>query len=209
VTVTSVEEHHYAQAAAGRPGKNTKYIRMTEEQLELQWQSNAETLRYDDATDGLFPLILNDEQLSLKEALLAYKRQPSLEKRHEQLKTVFDVMPVNLKSHTRVEAFLFVYFLALLVQALVERQVRRGMKEEGIASLPLYPEGRPCKAPTASRLFEVFRDVRRHRLTGPNGSVHKRFYDELTELQRTVLRLLGHSQERYFAVGDDGPTMPN
>jgi hypothetical protein len=152
------------------------------------------SLRYDDRTDGIFPLLLNDEKLSLREALLAYKHQPGVEKRHEQLKTVFEVMPVNLKSPSRIEA--------VPAESLIEREIRRSMKNEKAVALPLYPEGRPCKAPTANRLFELFEDVRRHCLVTDNGSVQKRFYDDLTELQRNVLRLLGQSPAKYFSAGE-------
>ena len=113
-------------------------------------------------------------------------------------------MPVNLKSHSRIEAFLFIYFLALLVESLIEREIRGSMKAEEISTLPLYPEARACKAPSAKRIFELFEDVRRHRLVGADGSVQKHFYDDLTELQRTVLRLLGLSPTAYFSSGEKG-----
>jgi transposase len=203
-TIKTGEEHLYTQATSGRPSKNTQYVRHTKERFELHWQSKAGALQYDDRTDGIFPLILNDEKMSLRDALVAYKHQPSLEKRHEQLKTVFEVMPVNLKSHSRIEAFLFIYFLALLVESLIEREIRGSMKAEEISTLPLYPEARACKAPSANRIFELFEDVRRHRLVGANGSVQKHFYDDLTELQRTVLRLLGLSPTAYFSSGEKG-----
>lgn len=203
VTVSTENHHQYTQAAAGRPGKDTQYIRKTRERFDIHWQMCGETLAYDDRTDGIFPFITNDETLSVREALAAYKRQPSLEKRHEQLKTVFAVMPVNLKSHSRIEAFLFLYFVALLVESLIERELRRRMKTQNLESLPLYPEGRRCRAPTAERVFDVFRDVRRHRLQRADGTVHQCFYDELTELQRTVLQLLGYSPKAYFHAGED------
>jgi transposase len=202
VEVKTIEEHRFTQAKQGRPGKDTKYVRRSHHLSELHWQSNAETLQYDDRTDGIFPLIVNDENLSLRDALVAYKHQPALEKRHEQFKSVLAVMPVLLKSHTRIEAFLFIYFLALLVEALIEREIRRHMNDEEIRSLPLYPEGRPCKAPTTDRIFRVFEDVRRHRLLGPAGTVRKTFYDPLTALQRTLLRLLGISPAAYFSAGE-------
>jgi transposase len=203
VEVKTVAEHRYQQAKAGRPSQDTEYIRRTHEQLELDWQSNGELLRYDDRTDGIFPLVVNDEKLSLRDALVSYKHQPCIEKRHEQLKSVLDVMPVNLKSHSRIEAFLFIYFIALLVASLLEREVRQRMKAEKIPSLPLYPEARSCKAPTADRIFALFDDVRRHRLVDEDAVVHRRFYDDLTQLQRTVLRLLGLSPHRYFSAAED------
>ena len=67
---------------------------------------------------------------------------------------------MRLKSHSRIEAFLFLYFLALLTEALIEREIRRRMKELKISQLPIYPEGRPCAAPTpivsfiSSRIYD-------------------------------------------------------
>ena len=45
--------------------------------------------------------------------------------------------------------------MALLVHALVERELRRAMAAKGIAKLPLYYEDRACSAPTAARVFEL------------------------------------------------------
>ena len=59
-----------------------------------------------------------------------------------------------LKNEGRVEALLLLYFLALLVQALIERDVRLVMIAEGIEMLPPYPEERQCRAPTANRILE-------------------------------------------------------
>jgi hypothetical protein len=74
--------------------------------------------------------------------------------------------------------------------------------EEGKGgSLAALPRG-ALPQPTANRLFELFEDVRRHRLVTDNGSVQKRFYDDLTELQRNVLRLLGQSPPSYFSAGE-------
>lgn len=209
VEVRTVEEHRYRQAKSGRPSENTAYVRKTQERPQLHWKSNAEMLQYDDRTDGIFPLVTNDEAMSLRDVLVAYKHQPCIEKRHEQLKSVLDVMPVNLKSPSRIEAFLFIYFLALLVSSLIEREIRQQMKTEKIPSLPLYPEQRPCKAPTANRIFELFDDVRRHRLVAADASVQKRFYDELTQLQRTVLPLCGLSPAQYLRAGEEraGPSV--
>jgi transposase len=146
VEVQTVEEHRYRQAQSGRPTESTAYVRKTRQRAQLHWESNPETLQYDDRIDGIFPLVTNDEQMTLHDLLVAYKHQPSIEKRHQQLKSVLDVMPVNLKSPGRIEAFLFVYFVALLVSSLIERETRQQMKTAKISSLPLYPEGRPSMA---------------------------------------------------------------
>ena len=103
--------------------------------------------------------------MSAKELLLAYKGQPMIEKRFAQLKTDFAVAPVYLKEVSRIQALLCVYFLALLVESLLERELRRAMESEGIESLPLYPEGRACRRPTARKVIDLFEDVQRHELS--------------------------------------------
>ena len=110
--------------------------------------------------------------------------------RHHHLKDFHQVAPQYLKSVTRIEAFLCVYFLALLVEALLERQLRRAMQRHAIEALPLYPEGRACRWPTARRVMDLFESVQRHTL------VHRQrpaevLVTDLTRLQRKLLRLLG------------------
>jgi transposase len=193
-----VEQARFTQAKPGRPGPQTGYVRHLHQLVSLRWQSNVQALQDEARTDGIFPLITNDENLSMTEVLIAYKHQPALEKRHQQFKSVLDVRPMMLKNHMRIEAFLFLYFLALLTEALIEREMRQRMKKLGIKKIPLYPEERPCAAPTTERVFELFEDLRRHRLIDGDGHVRQRFYDALTETQRTVLRLLRLPQKQYL-----------
>ena len=110
------------------------------------------------------------------------------EKRHEQLKTVYAVAPVMLKNEGRIEALLLLYFVALLVQALIERQVLNGMTAEQIEVLPLYFEERECRAPTAARILEVFENLQHHELVD-GGGVRQVFHPKLTPLHRDLLRL--------------------
>ncbi len=48
---------------------------------------------------------------------------------------------------------LCVYFFALLVQALLVRELRRTMDKEGIETLELYPEEQECRAPCGDISF--------------------------------------------------------
>jgi transposase len=141
-------------------------------------------------TDGLFPLVTNDPRLSALDVLHAYKRQPQIERRFEQLKTDFSVAPVFLKDVGRIEAFLGVYFFALLAEALLERELRRAMEREGLESLPLYPEGRDCRRPTTRRMIDVFSPIQRHVLSH-RGKEPIVLLTELAPLHRKILRLLG------------------
>jgi transposase len=202
--VKIVEEERFTQAKRGRPGPQTAYVRHIYQRPCLQWRSDAQALQDETRTDGIFPLITNDEKLSAKEILLAYKHQPALEKRHEQFKSVLQVRPMMLKNHLRIEAFLFLYFLALLTEALIEREARQRMRKLNIKKLPLYPEERACAAPTTERLFELFEDLRRHRLVDKDGAVRQRFYDEPSEPQRAVLRLFDFSAKKFLSAAEEG-----
>ena len=70
-------------------------------------------------------MITNDSLLSELELLLAYKGQPSLEKRFSHMKTDFEVAQVYLKEASRIQALLCVYFLALLTEALLSATASR------------------------------------------------------------------------------------
>jgi len=191
VEVVAREHHSHKQARPGRPGKNTRYVRTTTTVYEPVVTLDPERIRASAAADGIFPLITNmtAEEKTPLELLQIYKYQPFVEKRHEQLKTAAEVVPVHFKSPERIEAFLFLYFIAVTVHALLERQVRAAMQARGIQSIPLYPEERACRAPTADKLLGLFEPVRRHRLFD-RGRRIQTFWDELTDVQRLVLDLL-------------------
>src|SRR5205807_8788311 len=112
------EEHR--QVGRGRPGPNTEYRRIEHHLYLIRFEEDGAALAREGRSDGLFPLMSNDEKLSVKEALLKYKYQPFVEKRHEQLKSVFGVTPVWLKNTKRVESLLWLYYVVELVQALLE-----------------------------------------------------------------------------------------
>lgn len=193
-------EDSFRQDQRGRPGAGTRYVRKRRQRFSLQWSPRVHDIDYDARTDGMFPLLTNDEALSPREVLEKYKFQPQLEKRHEQLKTVRAVTPVLLKSEARIEALLMIYFLALLLDALIERELRRAMAAAQVPSLPLYPEARDCRAPTTRRVFELFGSLQRHELFRGDQLV-QRFTPQLSDLQLQVLRFLGVPPSAYVSHG--------
>ncbi len=100
--------------------------------------------------------------------------------------------PFRLKEVSRIQALLCVFFWALLVESLLERELRRAMGSAGIESLPLYPEGRACRRPTARKVIDLFEEVQRHELSaGRRPAVV--LTTKLSRLQRRILRLLNMS----------------
>jgi len=147
----------------------------------------------------MYPLMTNDRTLSPAEVLQAHKGQPMIEKRFEQVKSVHEIAPVFLKDEGRIEALFTLYFLALLVQALIERELRLAMARASIDELPLYPEQRQCAHPTTEQVLRLFSLAQRHRLVDQGGLTIQIFDAELTSLQIQILALLGVPTESFHA----------
>lgn len=190
------ERHQFRQAGPGRPGPRTIFHRKTRYVWIPEWNTDEAAIAYDHRTDGMYPLLTNDRKLTPKEVLEAHKRQPALEKRFEQLKSVFAIAPVLLKNEGRIEAFFFLYFLALLLQALIERELRLAMQQHQLDDLPLYPEERPQRHPTCEQVLRLF-SVAQRNLLHHDGRTLRVFPPEFTERQRQVLQLLGIQESAY------------
>lgn len=190
VEVHTREQETYRQQKRRRPGKDTVYVKEVSTRLDLEYTIDAEQVSRQRKTDGIFPLVTNDKHLDALEVLHAYKRQPQIEKRFEQLKTDFAVAPVFLKDVGRIEALFCVYFFVLLAESLLERELHNAMAREELATLPLYPEGRPCRRPTARRVIDLFEPLQRHILEDLAGD-STALAPELSPLHRKLLRLLG------------------
>jgi transposase len=184
------EDHTFRQMRSGRPGPGTPYRRITRRRWDIEWKLEQEAIAYDRKSDGMYPLLSNDRSLSPGQVLEAHKGQPTIEKRFEQTKTVHEIAPVFLKNKGRIEALFTLYFLALLIQALIERELRRAMKKNNIPELPLYPEERKCKRPTTEQVLRLFSLTERHILLR-RGKAVQLFHPSLTVLQKRVLDLLG------------------
>jgi transposase len=186
----------FRQARRGRPTPDMHYVKKQSTRFELSYQIDNARVAEDAQSDGIFPLITNVVELSELELLKTYKRQPTIEKRFSQLKTDFEVAPIYLKAVHRIQALLAVYFFALLLESLLERELRATMEHNGIESLPLYPEGRPCRWPTARRVLDLFEPVQRHALRRGKRPVEVLVTD-LTRVQRRLLRLLNEPSNHY------------
>jgi len=187
------------QVGKGRPGLNTRYVSETKVNFHVSCYIDSDLVKHNAHSDGMFPLITNCKNLSCRTVLEKYKYQPRLEKRHEQLKTVYNVTPFWLNSVTRIEAFLFLYFVALLVQSIIERAVRQSMERNGFESIPIYPESRECHSPTTDRILGLFENVHYHDLIR-NGIIIQTFQPQLSEIQQLVLKLLDIPVEVYQKI---------
>lgn len=189
VEILEQQQETFRQTRRGRPSATTQYSREVTTRFDVNWEIDSQQLDRAARGDGVFPLITNVQEFDAAAVLEAYKRQPVIEKRFSQLKTDFRVAPVYLQSVTRIVGLLAVYFLALMVQSLLERELRAAMESAGVESLPLYPEGRACVRPTSRQVLDVFQPLCIHKLLTP-GKSPCFFHSELSPLQRRILKLL-------------------
>ena len=181
-------EEKFKATTRGKPTSETRYQRITKSAPRLHLKRNAEGIARSQLMDGIFPLTTNTKEGAL-ETLKIYKYQPNIEKRHARLKSTLDVAPVWLKKNTRIEALMFVEYLAQMTTALIERQLRQQMKLKNIKLLISLPEGRSSQTPTFEQLLRLFEGAQRHELFDGQRMV-KSFSIELAPVQSQILSLL-------------------
>jgi transposase len=185
------------QVGKGRPSKNTSFHSVKETIYSLSWSRDRIALRQEARIDGIFPLLCTDANLPAIDVLKAYKYQPCLEKRFCQFKSIHNGAPLLFKKIQRVEANMFAFFIALVIQSLFEREVRKAMKLEEIDKLYIYPEDRECKRPTSSIMFDRFANVSRYELR-EKGAIVEQYRDELSRSQKEILQTLGMDESSYW-----------
>ena len=180
----------FKQLTRGRADENTAYRKIVRFVPRITCNRNEVAISESEVMDGIFPLATNTE-LDARAVLESYKYQPRLEKRHALLKSGLRVAPIFLKKNDRIEALMFVYFLAQLFSSLLERELKREMSKRGVRHIQVLPEERPSATPTAEQVLRVFQSRARHILRSePEGSPMQIFSDPLTKVQRQILELL-------------------
>ena len=172
----------------GRPSLESVYKNKWEFKHRIQWELNKQALLEASKTDGLFPLITNTA-LEACEVLKKYKSQPFLEKRMYTKKTVLQVAPVFLKKEKRIEAILFLYFVALMILSLIERKIRMNMAKEAIEKLPILPQAMNSKKPTWNNIRYFFRNVHYSEII-QDGVCIQSMVKGLSDLHKQINRLL-------------------
>ena len=106
-----------------------------------------------------FVLITNvpRDQLPAEEVLREYKGQVSVQRRFAFLKDPVIVDGIYLKRPDRAYALAFVFVLALLVAAYLERRIRH--EQARTHEVPELGGGRKTSAPTVQAILDLFRSL--------------------------------------------------
>jgi transposase len=183
----------------GRPrGEKAVYRYEHHVTYSLHWSRKTAALAAEARTDGVVPLLCTDSAVLPKAVLQAYKFQARLEKRFSQFKDVHRAAPLLFKKIQRVEANMFVFFMALLIQALLERELRNKLIKGDLPPLKLYPEDREAPHPTTSQLFKTFDRLSTYAITQA-GMPCETYHDELSQTHRQVLSLLNIPEQEFWS----------
>jgi transposase len=188
------------QMGKGRPGPSTRYREEEKIHYRLEWSRNETEIRQVQRTDGLFPLVDNTP-LDPIEVLRTYKDQPYLEKRFNTHKSVLEVAPVFLEKPRRIEAMMFLYFIALMLVSLIERRIRLEMQQQQIKSLPMRPDGSHTEKPTWRTIRDTFDDLYLVSIEQASEVIHEALKG-LNTLRRQILKLLQVPIKVYTTLRD-------
>jgi len=197
VEIKLEKEERFKALNRGKPTEDTLYRKTSKKRPKLIIRRNLEAIGKSKVMDGIFPLATNTKEKA-REVLKIYKYQPKLEKRHAMLKSTLEVAPVWLKKNTRIEALMFVEYLAQMVAALIERDLRNSMGKKKIEILNSLPESRPSRTPTIEQIIRLFDQRSRHELYNPSGTLMQTFTEPLTPVQSKILSLLKIPETHYL-----------
>jgi transposase len=155
--------------------------------LRLEWSINQKALQELQDLEGVYLLKCNLPKKThpLATVLADYKQQSQVERRIANLKGPLAVAPMFLEKPARMAGLLYILVWALMVMSLMERAVRRNLKNKPLYGL--YPENRPA-TPTGTALLGCFSTVSiviiKHQ-----GTTTRRLA-QFTPIQRRLIQLL-------------------
>lgn len=161
--------------------------------FRLTWGIDGRAQAEWEKLEGVFVLKTNLSRSShpVVDVLEKYKGQSQVEKRFHHVKGPLSVTPLFLEKPERMAGLVCVVVWALLVMALMERQVRRQLNGKPLCGL--YPENRPSPAPTGPAILACFETVAV--VVIRNGAHVSRHLSEFTGIQIKLLSLLRVSDE--------------
>jgi transposase len=134
---------------------------------------------------------ITDEQMAA-----TYSKQWRVEHAFSWLKSGAAINPMFVQTPRRIQALCFLYTLALMIHALVQRNLRRYLKQHGL-KLP-YHRNKPSQNITARFTYELFRNVTTQ-IVEFNGQTNKHIHG-LDQWTKTAIAGVGGSAATYQPV---------
>jgi transposase len=190
----------YKNSKRGRPSATGPVAKVPVEtdrfRIDLRFSQSA----YDQAISraGYYPLITNKPafQLSVADAMMAHKNQYKVEHTYRRSKSGYRLEPIYLHTPERIEAYLFLFKIALQVVVLIERAARKNIQARDKGLDDFMPNRKDYRTPKAEYLLQKFEHVVSGTLRLADGNDYG-FVSELTELQSDILKILDVPSDCY------------
>jgi transposase len=181
-----------------RPARSEEKVR-----YQLHLSRNQAAIRAQERTLGWRLYVTNapKKQLSLAQAVLAYRGAPNIERNFSRLKgRPLGLRPVFLQREDHLTGLVHLLSLALSILTLTEFIAKRNLETEAEGVAGLYP-GNPkqqTKRPTTERLLKAFQEITLSSVLLPEQTIVH--ITPLTPLQNRILKLLDLSPSIYTAL---------
>ncbi len=122
--------------------------------------------------------------------MLAHKHQYKCEHTFRRAKGPYNIEPIYLHTPERIEAFLFLFKVALQMLILIERSARKNIDDRDRGLDGFMPNKKDVRNPRSEFMLKEFEDIVQGQLQLPDGNSYG-FVSKLNKLQRDILSILG------------------
>jgi transposase len=183
----------YKNKKPGRPAKGQKVekIAVTKDNFRIILTKDPVAIEEAIYRCGYYPMITNkpEKEFSIEEAMKAHKDQYKVGHINRRSKNGYNLEPIYLHTPERIEAFLFLFKIALQVLVLIERAARGNIEQRDKGLDNFLPNRNDVRNPTTENILAAFEYVVKGEFTLPDGSQYG-FVSELTEVQEDILQVL-------------------
>jgi len=189
-----IEDHPvvtYKNKKRGRPSKNTEKVTVTKNHFKVKLIFNGVAFESALGYCGYYPLITNKtrESLSIEAAMMAHKNQYKSEHTNRRAKSSYKLEPIYLHTPERIEAFLFLFKIALQLIVLIERSARTNIAKRDKGLDNFMPNRKDVRNPKTEYLLTEFQYIVRGEMVLPDKNTYG-FVSELNNLQKDILSVL-------------------
>jgi len=147
---------------------------------------------------GYYPLVTNKpaSDLTIQAAMKAHKDQYKVEHTNRRAKSSYRLEPIYIHTPQRIEAYLFLFKIALQIVSLIERNARANISSRERGLDDFMPNKKDYRTPRAEYLLQKFEYIVSGEMRLPDGDAYG-FISELTDLQKDILEILEVPDECY------------
>ena len=194
-----VEEHtKYVGRGRGSKKRPQQVVKRIRYQIkEIRREEDMVTAKKDTFGWKAFVTDVDQQDLSLQEAVLCYRKEYRVERIFERLKSRLNIAPLFVQRDDQVAGLTHLLTLGIRVLTLIEFVVHRSLKQDQAVLEGMYP-GQPKKrtaSPTVERVLQSFSNISLSIIH--SGGQVIRHLTPLSDLQKDLLRRLGISLELY------------